>query len=361
MKDLLQSSINRISDDLFALPLANQTHDSPETSLERNTQSKAIAALPKIVFVLSLAGRFETFQRFLRNYEEICLKHPEMRTDFLLVLYSDSSSGGALPYLDELNILRSKYPLAALNCLTRTGNFSRGLALNAATYSRYIKSDDIIFFIDVDITFTRNSIERIRFNTLKHRQVYLPIVFSEYNKRGWQSDVPTSTKSPTPAPQWLDEAQLDFSAGYFRQFGYGICAIFKADILYPAINGFNTDITGWGLEDVRFLEKIVKMNVNATQAQRTATVMQYSPESKNVSLSAVPTMPSLYLEVFRAPDPSLVHIYHDIHCDKSLNDSQYSMCLGTKANTIGRYRYIESIFMRNQPIVEFAANQRKFS
>lgn len=340
MQNIWRSSVNRISDTI-ALS-RNSTVQKSQKFASPSKRSQGELSKPTIVFVLPLAGRFQTFQRFLKNFELICLRHPDTQTELLVVLFNELNSD-LWPFYNEMNRLKQKYPASALNHHTIQGNFSRGIALNHAIHSEHIQLNDIIFFIDVDITFTRTSIERIRLNTQMHKQVYLPVVFSEYNSNVWsntaQATAANSAEFDENKPQ-----NLDFNRGYFRQFGYGICAIFKADILHPDINGFNDDITGWGLEDVRFLEKIVKLH----QAPITSLLQGAS----NLSYGNATVVP-LTLSIFRAPDPTLIHIYHDIYCDKTLSDAQYTMCLGTKANTLGSFKYIESIFMNNQTIIDF--------
>lgn len=309
--------------------MQNQTKNFASRK-NRNDQIK-----PTIVFVLPLAGRFQTFQRFLRNYDRVCLQHPDTQTELLIVLFNEMNSD-MRPFYDEMDNLRTKYKTSVINHITIEGNFSRGIALNRAIHSEHIHASDIIFFIDVDITFKQMSIERIRLNTKLHKQVYMPIVFSEYNPTVW------STSNHDSSTEFSDNEPLNINdnRGYFREFGYGICAIFKADILHPDINGFNDDITGWGLEDVKFLEKLVKL-------QQTPIVSFLKGPDSNASV--VP----LSLSIFRAPDPTLVHIYHDIYCDKSLSESQYNMCLGTKANTLGSFKHIESLFMNNKSIIDY--------
>lgn len=369
------TSVERISDTL-ALPLssANSTSSSGRRPYAKTKMQQAMAEPPTIVFVLSLAGRFQTFLRFLANYEQTCLMHPELRTELLVVVFRDKDNDLS-SYFIEIEKLQQKYPSATLNHLTLYGNFSRGMALNNATHSEHIKPSDIIFFIDVDIKFTRTSIERIRLNTILNRQVYLPVVFSQYNPH----DFVSTTQYP-PRNQFDNDEITDLNneRGYFRQFGYGICAIFKSDILHPAINGFNTDIAGWGLEDVKFLEQLIKLNVNVSQTHKNEAIgrneapvvhankqeppLEKVPHVATTPLTPVaPTVPLISLAIFRAPDPSLVHVYHDINCDKNLSESQYSMCLGTKASTLGSYRYIESIFMNNRKISDYATSNNKIS
>lgn len=373
------TSVERISDTL-ALPLTNTnlTGSMHRRRFPMSKTKRAVTELPTIVFVLSLAGRFQTFQRFLANYEQTCLLHPELKTELLVVVFWDKDTD-LTPYFIEIRNLKRKYPTAILNHLTLHGNFSRGMALNNATHSAHIKPNDIIFFIDVDITFKRSSIERIRLNTIRNKQVYLPIVFSEYHPHGSTSAFTTPSHAYGP---WqfndAEQTDLDNELGYFRQFGYGICAIFKADIMHPAINGFNTDIAGWGLEDVKFLDQLIKLNVNASQMHKNEMAgrnearavkgdppSDKTPQFASTAATSTPTttvsVPLISLAIFRAPDPSLVHVYHDINCDKGLSESQYAMCLGTKASTIGSYKYIESVFMNNRKISDFATSNFKIS
>lgn len=275
------------------------------------------------------------------------------------------------PFYDELDALARFHPVAAINRITLRGNFSRGKALDTAARSAYIRNEDIIFFVDVDITFTAQSLERIRMHTVARQQVYLPIVFSEYDPARRPVKPATAATDDRPGSSAWHAADLDDELGYFRQFGYGICAIYKADIMHASLNGFNTDINGWGLEDVRFLEQIVKLNqqphqllLNLVDSNGTSTTMGTAPAGSSVRqpqptehetvAEAVDaqTVGPLRLDVFRAPDASLVHVYHAIECDRGLDEAQYKMCVGTKANTLGSYAYVEERLLSDRRIVE---------
>lgn len=382
VRKMWDTSVERISDTL-ALPLTNMNSPTNRRISAMKPAKRAIDALPTIVFVLSLAGRYQIFLRFLANYEQICLMHPELNTELLVVVFRDKNTDLS-PYFIEIEKLQQKYPSATLNHLTLYGNFSRAMALNNATHSTHIESNDIIFFIDVDIIFRRASIERIRLNTILNKQVYLPVVFSQYDTHR-SGAVPENNTVENHRQLYDDEiTDMNNELGYFRQFGYGICAIFKADIMHPAINGFDTDIAGWGLEDVKFIEQLIKSNVNASQTPKNEAVGHHEAPvvvhtavkndpivvsgvrdyASTVGTSPIapppPPMP-ISLAIFRAADPSLVHVYHDINCDRNLSETQYSMCLGTKASTSGSYKYIESIFLRNRKISDTIANIKKIS
>lgn len=249
-------------------------------------------------------------------------------------------------YYDHVNAINDRYFDAVINVITLDGTFSRGRALDTAARSEYITMNDIIYFVDVDITFRSESLDRIRLNTIAQKQVYLPIVFSQYDPQRVGSK-----------PEHNGSDDIGQSAGYFRQFGYGICAIYKADIMNAAINGFNTDITGWGLEDVKFLEQIVKLNQQPRQlllnlADNSTTLNNSTTMPPTTTTNEQPSKPLLRLSVFRAPDPSLVHVYHPIECDPKLDEAQLQMCIGTKANTLGSYAHIESVLLHNRAVVE---------
>lgn len=188
------------------------------------------------------------------------------------------------------------------------------------------------------MTFQAETLDRIRRNTIMHRQVYFPIVFSQYDPSRIQN-VPNANIN-----------NFGYESGFFRQFGFGICAIYKADILNPNINGFNTDITGWGLEDVKLLERIIKLNQNQpSQLLNTADGNDVEQSMASNYESVKPKM----LSVFRAADDTLIHVFHPINCDKNLEESQYQMCQGTKANTLGSYKLIESVLLSNRTLMEY--------
>lgn len=146
--------------------------------------------------------------------------------------------------------------------------------------------DALLLFLDVDMHFTDDVINRVRLNTIQSTQIYFPIVFSQYS---------------TQFIPYKGSNSLDIfdSRGYWRQFGFGIVSLYNSDL--QAVGGFNVSIHGWGMEDVNLYDRIIQSN----------------------------------LTIFRSVDHGLVHIYHDIHCDQSLTSLQYEMCLGTKLTSLG--------------------------
>lgn len=258
-------------------------------------------------FILPLSGRFEVFQRFLQNYEEVCLTSGE-KTTLLVVLYRRKTEDSFNQTVDLIERLKYKYRSASIDILPVAEAFSRAKALNFGA-SR-LKINDLMFFVDVDIVFTNAALYRIRANTLLGKQIYFPVVFSQYNPKIFPKDLRN------------DAFSIDEKTGFWRQFGFGIVSLYKQD--YEAVGGFDLSIQGWGKEDVDFFEKVVKSNI----------------------------------KIFRAADKDLVHVYHDVECSNDLSGTQLSMCMGTKADTYAGMETLAEMIYGNPKILRFAKARR---
>ena len=129
-------------------------------------------------------------------------------------------------------------------------------------------------------------IQRVRLNTILGKQVYFPIIFSQYH--------PDFVLSKD-----ISLWNISNDAGHWRLFGYGIVSLFNKDLI--AAGGLNLAIRGWGKEDVDLFERLLKV-----------------------------------VQVFRTPDPGLIHMYHESNqCQQSLSPEQKRMCEGTKLSTFG--------------------------
>lgn len=263
--------------------------------------------------------------------------------------------------------MNKKYERRAITTIKQYGEFSRGVAIDRAIQSSYIKDNDIIFLVDVDIFFTPMTLQRIRQNTIRNQQIYLPIVFSEYNPElvsnttipSLSSSLAFNTITSAYDGNYLSDyramhlnyqfytnASINEDNGYFREFGYGLASIYKCDIINSKINGFVTDVKGWGLEDVKFLERILSAS-HQVQNQLLLNIADGKSESELKNFT------NFNLDVFRAPDSSLVHIFHQIVCDKQLEKSQYKMCLGTKSNTLGNFKLLKEKYFLKRDFMEF--------
>ncbi|XP_068980357.1 chondroitin sulfate synthase 1 [Bombus flavifrons] len=262
-----------------------------------------------IHFILPLSGRYEVFRRFLQNYEEVCLTSGE-KTALLVILYRRGTEDSFNRTIDLIEQLKYKYRSVSIDIIPVSGTFSRAKALNFGV-SR-LKDDDLMFFVDVDIVFTESALYRIRANSLLGRQIYFPVVFSQYDP-----------KVVYKGNRKQDTFAINEISGYWRQFGFGIVSLYKQD--YKSVGGFNLSIQGWGKEDVDFYEKVVKSNI----------------------------------KIFRAADKDLIHIYHDVECSKDLSETQWSMCMGTKTDTIAGIETLAKMIYENPEILQFAKARRE--
>ncbi|XP_015599043.1 chondroitin sulfate synthase 1 isoform X2 [Cephus cinctus] len=263
-----------------------------------------------IHFVLPLSGRYEAFQRFLNNYEDVCLRNNE-RTQLLLILYPEGTGNSFNKSLSLVQDLKYRHPGAVIEVLHGSREFSRAKALHQGAST--LQDEDLLFFIDVDIAFARDALLRIRLNTVKGRRVYFPVVYSQFDPR-----VVLSESSPRQETFAVDE-----TLGYWRQFGFGIVSLFKAD--YLTVGGFDLSILGWGKEDVDLYEKMVKSDLN----------------------------------VFRAADTQLVHVFHEVECDRRLPSAQLSMCKGTRADTYAGTVQLANLIYAHPEYLQFAKTRRE--
>ncbi|BES87226.1 Chondroitin [Nesidiocoris tenuis] len=250
-----------------------------------------------IHFILPLSGRFDTFRRFVQTYETECLKTKE-RASLTVVLYPSTQENTLQRIIDTMKGLQKQYPAADLKYVTMYEEFARAKALSIG--ASHQAQGDLLFFVDVDIAFRQEALRRIRQRTVQGRSVYYPIVFSEFD--------PGRLYGRTASP---DHFAITGKAGYWRQYGFGICSIYKEDL--DNVGGLNTTITGWGKEDVDLFERIVRQ------------------------------MSTSRLQIFRAPDPDIIHIYHPVTCDPKLNEEQLSMCKATRADTYGSAQLLEEV------------------
>ena len=261
-----------------------------------------------IHFIMPLAGRYQTFLAFMKNFENACLRTQGQIALAVMLFHSetDDRTEETMAYISEL---QTKYPHHDLRVIPVKGPFSRALALQqgSALYER----DALMFFIDVDIYLNVESLYRIRTLIIQHRQVYFPIVFSQYDPKmlcpsGEEKCILEGSNDPF---------SFNHDYGYWRQFGFGIAGIYKSD--FEKIGGFDTTIMGWGKEDVDLFNRILSSN----------------------------------LTVYRAVDPGIVHIFHPINCDPSLEPAQYQMCLGTKVATYGSITRLAALVRKTDEII----------
>uniref|UniRef100_A0A1B6DYF9 Hexosyltransferase n=1 Tax=Clastoptera arizonana TaxID=38151 RepID=A0A1B6DYF9_9HEMI len=169
-------------------------------------------------FILPLAGRLMTFERFIGIFEELCLKKNENVT-LTTVLYKTDDFDAYNQTLTILMELQDKYPYTNISAVTRTDSFARGIAIEAG--AELIEDDEqgLLLFIDVDMVFDEDTLYRVRSNTLRGSLVYFPIVYNEFD--------PAVVYNATTSP---DHFVVNQDSGYWIQFGFGIASAYKSDL-----------------------------------------------------------------------------------------------------------------------------------
>ncbi|KAL3866061.1 hypothetical protein ACJMK2_043402 [Sinanodonta woodiana] len=241
-------------------------------------------------FILPLAGKKAEFKRFMNNFEDVCLSPHNPSVLHLVIFTENSPKEDVDEIIKVVGQYQKKYGGRTIEVIEATGPFARAVALDLG--AKQCSASDLLFFVDVDILFNVDSLSRIRLNTIRGAQIYFPVVFSQYDPSIVCSDKPMNECS-------IDINDKSAKMGYWRQFGYGIAAMYQSDL--EAVGGFDVSIQGWGKEDVDLFGKIIASN----------------------------------LTIFRSVDLGMVHAFHQIHCDVKLDPAQFQMCVGSKASSLG--------------------------
>jgi chondroitin sulfate synthase len=251
-----------------------------------------------IHMIVPVSGRLFTLKRLLTNFDQVVTRSNDTNLlnvylHIILMETAEDSGERMSTIADYIKKFLKTSPSSRLRLIeVKNGNFTRGYARSYGA-SRFNKTD-LLFFIDLDMVFTRDLFARIRHHTILNKQVYFPIIFSQYDPNYWETKESLSNFS---------SFHLRNDIGYWRQYGFGMLGIYKADL--GQIGSWNVQISGWGKEDVEIYDKLVQS----------------------------PT-----LNVFRTIDNSLMHIFHTKECSPTLRDDQMKMCKGTKSITLGSQR-----------------------
>ncbi|XP_061669404.1 chondroitin sulfate synthase 1 isoform X2 [Syngnathoides biaculeatus] len=252
----------------------------------------------KVNVLVPLSGRYDTFARFMANFERVCLI-PKQNVKLLVLLFSADNTTERVKQVELMREYHIKYPRAELEIKAVAGAFSRALALEAG--SGHFSNDSLLFYCDVDLVFTADFLQRCRANAAPGRSAYFPVVFSQYDP-----EVVYGGKAP---PAGANPYALTAKTGLWRNFGFGVACAHKGDLLRAG--GFDTSIRGWGLEDVDLFDKLVRSGA----------------------------------ALFRSADPGIVHVHHAVTCDPNLELKQYKMCLGSRASSRGSAQQLAQLWL----------------
>lgn len=126
----------------------------------------------KLHILVPLTGRYDTFVRFMDNFEKVCL-NSNQNVKLIIILVDNDSNQDKEKHLDLIKDYHNKYPKADLSVIPMTGEFSRGLALEMGASG--LNNNSLLFFCDVDLVFSSDALQRCR-DATEGRQAYFPVM-----------------------------------------------------------------------------------------------------------------------------------------------------------------------------------------
>ena len=246
----------------------------PVSSQERNNS---------INFIVTLSGLSNRLEQFLANFEKNILTLNK-DTSLTITLFDGPDNSMVHSLVEKYS---SRYPSTQISIINVQGEFARGLGLHHGTV--HFKDDQLLFFVDVDLEINADFLRRCQLNTIQSKQVYFPIFYKLYNLDFVRQYYKGNSS------QFLSR-----HTGHWAHYSYGMVCIYASD--YRRSGGYNLNMRGWGEEDIDFLNRVMSHG----------------------------------FEVFRAPDPGLIHLWHRKICDKRVivTSSAYLHCLQSKAENL---------------------------
>lgn len=241
------------------------------------TQKDSTDVTTRINMVVPLTKVGQRFREFMEMYRHSVLTKGE-KVKLILSVYGQEDIALVSKTVAEY---RRKYPSADISIIEGKGTFSRGRALHGGVAR--LGPAELVFICDVDMRVEVPFFERCRKNTIRGHRVYYPEFFKLYNMDY------VYHKQDRPSVLALQR-----SHGHWAYYSFGMLCMYKSD--YDTVGGMDTNIQGWGDEDIVFYNKIVKKR----------------------------------LDVLRAPDKALSHRWHEKHCPSTLPKNQLKHCLSSQ-------------------------------
>jgi chondroitin sulfate synthase len=239
--------------------------------------------LDHVNFVVTLSGLSNRLEQFLANFEKNILI-PKEDASLTIVLFDGPEKNEVHQMISKYS---SRYPASKMSILDVNGEFARGIGLHKG--ATHFNDNQLLFLVDVDLEISPEFLKRCRLNTIRNKQVYFPIFYKLYN-----------LEFVNKYYRGNDTQFLSRRNGHWAHYSYGMVCIYASD--YRRSGGYNIGIRGWGEEDVDLFNKVM----------------------------------SAGLEVFRSPDPGLIHLWHRKICNKDviLSTKAYLHCLHSKAENL---------------------------
>ena len=240
----------------------------------------------QVNLIMPLKGRLESFGQFLMTFMKIV---EEDRSIFFTLVYFGYE--GRERAKEMLEGVAKEHGYTDYAVVEKEGNFTRGKGLLAGVEA-WKGGNVLMFFCDVDIHLKPHFFQKCRLHTAPSERVYYPIVFSLYNPA-------LAANDNGKIPDLEERLIIHRNYGFWRTFGFGMVCIYRSD--FTLHKGFDSQINGWGLEDVQLYHKLLRTNI----------------------------------EIVRSPDPNIFHIWHEKVCDTNLPHRQYKMCIDSRAAANG--------------------------
>ena len=306
--------------------------------------------------IIPLKGRYETFRTFMSNLEKVCLLNNDP-VSLLIILFSSEDAFGKQEdekTMKHLDSYAKRYSSFELRLIFINGTFSRGLGLQIG--ASHFSSEALLFFCDIDVVFDTSFTRKCRANTVNSSSVYYPILFSEFHpnfERVWTlqdhlfNSILNMQKllNSTSIRQYQhlqNHFEVADAKGYWRNYGFGLLCTHKGDFI--ASGGFDISIQGWGMEDVDLVAKFITGQSASNKEEESADKKIFHRK----------------VNVFRAFDPSLVHVYHPSFCDVNLAENQLRMCRASRASGMSSIRSLANAWKELEQHRN-SSRDRKFS
>ena len=247
----------------FYLPLSNRA-----LALDGKQGSSSVP----VHFLTTISGVASRLPDFLDMFHQNLLDKGE-DVSLTIVLFNGPDAQEVKTLVDNFRVSRSVAE-RLIRIVIIPGPFARGRGL--AEGLKLFEDSDLVFIVDVDIIVDKAFLMRCRRNTIQREQVYFPIFFKLYNQKFIQENTLESTRSV-----------IKRHNGHWAHYSFGMLCIYAGD--YRKTSGYDTQIRGWGEEDVELFRAVIQSD----------------------------------LQVFRSPDPGLLHRWHRKVCDeKSIKDKE---------------------------------------
>lgn len=243
--------------------------------------SEALYRNTKVAFIVPAPPVSRSFQRFMMSFENSLLAHnPPEYVTLLVILYPNTATGpiskNVYTTVQLVDLYRKKYPLADLQILITQKPFSRLEAFMLA--SKEFPTYELLFLADIHIDFSNQFLQRCRMNTIINQQVYFPAVYNPHN--------PSKFYKSRMLHPYATRFQINAKLGYWMQGSYHIGCIYNEDLI-----------------------KVLELS-------------QDHPKLDLVDLVIL----SGQLDIFRAADPGLVHLWQDGCKEYTLEHREKILC-----------------------------------